>query len=50
MPRISRENYEGIVCHHMVQGINREMIFNENEEKNNYYGLLKNFILNTELI
>lgn len=45
MPRISRENYEGIVCHHMVQGINREMIFNENEEKNNYYGLLKKFYI-----
>ncbi len=43
MPRKSRKILEKIVCHHMVQGINREYIFETNEEKEKYLALLKKY-------
>ena len=45
MPRRSRYLLGEIVCHHMVQGINREYIFNTNENKKTYLKLLKKYYL-----
>lgn len=45
MPRISRNSLENIVCHHMVQGINREDIFKTKEDKIKYLELLEKYYL-----
>ena len=45
MPRISRKSLENIVCHHMVQGINRENIFKTKENKTKYLALLRKYYL-----
>ena len=45
MPRKSRNLLGEILCHHMVQGINREYIFQTNDEKKKYLELLKNYYL-----
>ena len=41
MPRVSRGSYSSCFFHNMVQGINKEYIFNQNKEKNKYIKLLK---------
>lgn len=43
MPRKSRYLLGETICHHMVQGINREYIFNTNENKRMYFDLLKKY-------
>ncbi len=43
MPRISRKSLENIVCHHMVQGINKENIFKTKEDKTKYLTLLRKY-------
>lgn len=43
MPRKSRKLIGEIVCHHMVQGINREFIFQEKKDKEKYLRLLQKF-------
>ena len=45
MSRRNRDLLGEIVCHHMVQGINRELIFQEEEEKEKYLSLLKQYYL-----
>lgn len=45
MPRKSRNQLDQILCHHMVQGINRECIFQTNHEKKKYLELLKKYYL-----
>lgn len=49
MPRKSRNLLGEILCHHMVQGINREYIFQTNDEKKKYLELLKNYYLQFEI-
>lgn len=43
MPRKSRKLLDGKVCHHIVQGINKEYIFKKDEEKKKYLSLLKKY-------
>ena len=43
MPRNSRKLLGEILCHHMVQGINKEQIFKTKEEKKKYLFLLKKY-------
>ena len=43
MPRRARNLLGEILCHHIVQGINKEYIFQENEEKKKYLNLLKKY-------
>lgn len=43
MPRRSRNLLDKILCHHMVQGINKEYIFETNEEKDKYLELLRKY-------
>ena len=43
MPRNARILLEGKICHHIVQGINKEYIFEEKEDKNKYLSLLKKY-------
>ncbi len=45
MPRTGRKLLNGKICHHIVQGINREYIFNEKEDKNKYLDLLKKYYI-----
>lgn len=45
MPRKSRKLLGDILCHHMVQGINKEYIFETNEEKEKYLKLLKKYYI-----
>ena len=43
MPRISRENLNSGFFHIMVQGINKEYIFKEKENKEKYLYLMKKY-------
>lgn len=43
LPRKSRKLIGEILCHHMVQGINREYIFQAKEDKEKYLQLLQKF-------
>lgn len=43
MPRQARSLLNNIVCHHMVQGINKEYIFETDNEKEKYLSLLKKY-------
>lgn len=43
MPRNSRKLLEKIVCHHMVQGINKEHIFEVEKDKNKYLNLMQKY-------
>lgn len=43
MPRKNRKILDKILCHHMVQGINKEYIFETNQEKDKYLQLLKKY-------
>lgn len=43
MPRNSRKLLGEILCHHMVQGINKEQIFKLNDDKNKYLSLIKEY-------
>ena len=43
MPRQARKLLGEILCHHLVQGINKEYIFQETEEKEKYLKLLKKY-------
>ena len=43
MPRKSRKLIGEIICHHMVQGINREFIFQEDKDKEKYFKLLQKY-------
>lgn len=45
MPRISRNLLGNILCHHMVQGINKENIFQTKEDKTKYLKLLEKYYL-----
>lgn len=49
MPRKSRNLLDKILCHHMVQGINKEYIFETDEEKDKYLGLLKKYYMQFEI-
>lgn len=49
MPRKNRKLLDKIVCHHMVQGINKEYIFETKEEKNKYLQLLKKYYQQFEI-
>jgi len=49
MPRKNRNILQGIVCHHMVEGINREYIFKTDDEKKKYYELLKKYYSKYEI-
>lgn len=52
MPRTARKLLGEIVCHHMVQGINKEYIFQKTEDKEKYLELLKKYHnkLNVDII
>ena len=43
MPRKSRVLLSGKVCHNIVQGINKEYIFKENQDKIKYLNLLRKY-------
>lgn len=43
MPRNARILLEGKICHHIVQGINKEYIFEEKDDKNKYLSLFKKY-------
>ena len=43
MPRKGRYLLNGKLCHYIVQGINKEYIFEEKDDKNKYLSLLKNY-------
>ncbi len=43
MSRRSREILNRIICHHMVQGINKEEIFKNNKYKDKYLSLLQKY-------
>lgn len=45
MSRISRKLLEGKICHNIVQGINKEYIFEKEENKNKYFNLMKKYYL-----
>ncbi len=49
MPRKSRSTFDKILSHHMVQGINREYIFETDKEKKQYLGLLKKYNVQFEI-
>ncbi len=49
MPRISRNSLENILCHHMVQGINKEDIFKTKEDKIKYLEILEKYYLKFEI-
>lgn len=49
MPRKSRKLLDGKICHHIVQGINKEYIFKEAEDKNKYLNLLKKYYKDYEI-
>lgn len=49
MPRKNRNLFDKILCHHMVQGINKEYIFETNEEKEKYLELLKKYYKQFEI-
>ena len=46
MPRKARNLLGNIICHHMVQGINKEYIFQKDEDKEKYLKLLKKYYKN----
>lgn len=43
MPRVSREKFNSGFFHIMIQGINKEYIFKEDENKNKYLFLMKKY-------
>lgn len=43
MPRKGRYLLNGKLCHYIVQGINKEYIFEEKDDKNKYLSLLKKY-------
>ena len=43
MSRKSRKLVDGKICHHIVQGINKEYIFNQEVDKEKYFNLLKKY-------
>lgn len=49
MPRIARESLESGFFHVMVQGINKEKIFNKTEDKKKYIQLIKIFLEKQEI-
>lgn len=49
MPRISRKVLDGKICHNIVQGINREYIFEKEEDKKKYFNLMKKYYLKYEI-
>lgn len=49
MPRKSRNLLGETLCHHMVQGINREHIFQTKDEKKKYLELLKKYHIQFEI-
>ena len=49
MPRLNRSVYNGIICHHMVQGINRENIFGTKKEKEKYIKLVKQYYISFKI-
>lgn len=52
LPRKSRKVLDKLICHNIVQGINKEFIFKTNKEKNKYLNLLYKYYLEykTEII
>ena len=52
MPRTARKLLGEILCHHMIQGINKEYIFQKTEDKEKYLELLKKYYtkLNVDII
>ena len=49
MPRKSRELLDGKICHHIVQGINKEYIFKKEEDKKKYLNLLMKYYKDYEI-
>lgn len=49
MPRKSRELLDGKICHIIVQGINKEYIFNQEVDKKKYFNLLKKYYRDYEI-
>lgn len=49
MPRKARKYLDSAYCHIIVQGINREYIFKEDNLKNAYKSILKRNMLNTKI-
>lgn len=49
MPRKSRKLLDGKICHHIVQGINKEYIFKEDEDKKKYLNLLRKYYKDYEI-
>lgn len=45
MPRKARHNYYSEIFHIMIQGINRELIFNSDQDKDRYLKILKKNLL-----
>ena len=49
MPRKSRKLLDGKICHIIVQGINKEYIFNQEVDKKKYFNLLKKYYRDYEI-
>ena len=49
MPRKERALLNGKLCHCIVQGINKEYIFEDKEDKNKYLSLLKKYYIKYEI-
>lgn len=49
MPRKSRKLLDNKICHIIVQGINKEYIYQEAEDKNKYINLLKKYYKDYEI-
>ena len=49
MPRKSRKLLDGKICHHIVQGINKEYVFQEDEDKKKYLNLLRKYYKDYEI-
>lgn len=49
MPRKSRKILDGKICHHILQGINKEYIFQKDEDKKKYLSLLRKYYKDYEI-
>ena len=49
MTRKRRKLLNGKICHHIVQGINKEYIFKEDEDKKKYLDLLRKYYMEYEI-
>ena len=49
MPRKNRKMFDKIICHHIVQGINKEYIFEKDEDKEKYLELLSRYYIEFDI-